>query len=233
MITDFRERFSNGRRAMGHLIHVWHERNGWSHRVLPALTDTLDLGRLHSSQISNLRNGKLISPSPEVFFTLGQINIVLHKGLHDFENLIKEKNPELLKILSESSIPIENDIGMPISYGDFFEIFVGAQKLPSSFDWFIEVEESAKLSAALADVLCKGRSWRQCKNEVMSSYPVSKENRRERFASVMAGVRDYSAEELDGELLDLYSTYLTIGETTLKTVDEFLSNLRQYKLNND
>ena len=32
----------------------------------------------------------------------------------------------------------------------------------------------------------------------------SKSARRERFAEVIAGIRDYTAEELDGELLDLY-----------------------------
>ena len=67
----YRDRLDEGRRAMAHLIHVWHERNGWSHKVLPALADALDLGRVHNSQISNLRNGKLASPGPEVFLALG------------------------------------------------------------------------------------------------------------------------------------------------------------------
>ena len=47
-----------------------------------------------------------------------------------------------------------------LSAGDFFEIFVGLASLPSSFDWFIEEAEAPELSAALADYLCKGRSWR-------------------------------------------------------------------------
>ncbi|MEC7738114.1 MAG: hypothetical protein VYE46_04470, partial [Cyanobacteriota bacterium] len=76
----YRERLDDGRRAMAHLIHVWHERNGWSHKVLPALAECLDLGRVHNSQISNLRNGKLASPGPEVFLALGQANAILHAG---------------------------------------------------------------------------------------------------------------------------------------------------------
>ena len=40
----------------------------------------------------------------------------------------------------------------------------------------------------------------------MQAYSVTKSNRRERFAEVIAGVKDYTAEELDGELLDLYET---------------------------
>ncbi len=27
---------------MAHLIHLWHERNGWSHRVLPLISEVLD-----------------------------------------------------------------------------------------------------------------------------------------------------------------------------------------------
>ena len=61
---------------MAHLMHDWHERNSWSHKVLPALADSLDLGRVHNSQISNLRNGKLASPGPEVFLALAQANLV-------------------------------------------------------------------------------------------------------------------------------------------------------------
>ena len=38
--------------------------------------------------------------------------------------------------------------------------------------------------------------------QVMEAYAVNKSARRERFAEVIAGIRDYTAEELDGELLD-------------------------------
>ena len=55
---------------MAHLIHVWHERNGWSHRVLPALVECLELGRVHNSQISNLRIAKLASTVPEVILEI-------------------------------------------------------------------------------------------------------------------------------------------------------------------
>ena len=80
---------------MAHLVHVWHERNGWSHKVLPALAECLDLGRVHSSQISNLRNGKLVSPSPEVFFALGKVNQALSRGLENIESQILSVHPEL------------------------------------------------------------------------------------------------------------------------------------------
>jgi hypothetical protein len=61
----------------------------------------------------------------------------------------------------------------------------------------------------------------------MRAYPVGKTQRRERFASVMAGLRDYSAEELDGEFLDLHATYLSLDGQKGETPAAFLDELRR------
>ncbi len=211
---------------MAHLIHVWHERNCWSHKVLPALVETLDLGRVHSSQISNLRNGKLGSPSPEVFLALAQANLVLFEGIESIQDQVAEVHPELLKVLKCSASPLINDNGLPLKAGELFEIFLGLAPLPSSFNWFIEDEEAVELSAALADYLCGGQPWRNCRDQVMSAYPINKIERRERFAEVMAGIKDYTAEELDGELIELNSTHIALTGKTKQGANEFLQQLR-------
>lgn len=118
---------------MAHLIHVWHERNGWSHKVLPALSECLELGRVHNSQISNLRNGKLASPGPEVFLALSQANHVLYQGVDLIRDRLESEHPELLKVLLESAIPIVGDDKQPLSAGVLFEIFIGLTPLPSFF----------------------------------------------------------------------------------------------------
>ena len=226
MKLGFRSQLSDGRRAMAHLIHVWHERNGWSHKVLPALAECLDLGRVHNSQISNLRNGKLASPGPEVFLALAQANAVLHNGVDMIRDRLKDSHPELLKVLLDSAVPLRGDAGEPLGAGALFEIFLGIAPLPSCFDWFIEDDEAALLSTALSDNLCRGRVWRQCRDEVMAAYRIENPRRRERFAEVMAGIRDYSAEQLDGELLDLYTTYLALGGQSYEGPKDFLEALR-------
>ena len=222
----YRDQLAQGRRAMAHLIHIWHERNGWSHKVLPALADILDLGRVHNSQISNLRNGKLASPGPEVFLALAQANAVLHNGIDSIREPLKEAHPELLKVLLNSAIPLTGDDGELLGAGTLFEIFLGIAPLPSCFDWFIEDHEAVLLSAALSENLCRGQSWRHCREEVMAAYLISNSQRRERFAKVMAGIRDYSAQELDGELLDLYATHLALGGDINQGAKAFLSALR-------
>ena len=222
----YRERLTDGRRAMAHLIHVWHERNGWSHKVLPALADALDLGRVHNSQISNLRNGKLAAPGPEVFLALGQANAVLLGGLDSIRDRLQKEHPELLQVLADGHAPLVDAVGRPLSAGALFEIFVGLAPLPPGFDWRIDAHEAPVLSAALAEQLCAGRRWRFCREQVMEAYPVMKTQRRERFAAVMAGMRDYNAEELDGELLDLFATHQALGGSGRSGAEGFLAQLR-------
>ena len=226
MSIGYRDKLSNGRRAMAHLIHLWHERNGWSHRVLPLLSEILDLGKVHNSQISNLRNGKLSSPGPEVFLALAQVNTILDQGIDKIRDRLERDYPELWKSLQESALPLKNDSGNPLSAGDLFEIFSGLKSLPSSFAWYIEDEEASALSYALSEHFCQNRPWRACKIQVMEAYPVNKSNRRERFAEVIAGIRDYTAEELDGELLDLYEASKKLTYFDGGGPNAFLAELR-------
>ena len=56
----------------------------------------------------------------------------------------------------------------------------------------------------MAELLSGGKPWRQCREAVLEAYPAQKRQRRERFAEVMAGLRDYGAAEFDSEpVIDL------------------------------
>jgi len=89
--------------------------------------------------------------------------------------------------------------------------------------------EAAGLSAALAELLTAGRPWRLCREQLIAAYPAEKRQRRERFAEVMAGQREYSAEELDAELADLRRTLAVLGAADEQelSADQFLDLLRQ------
>ncbi len=230
----YRDDLTAGRVAFAHLIRVWHGRNGWSHRVLPGLADALDLGRVHNSQLSMLRNGKLASPGPEVFLALGRINSLLAEqaSAGSLTPDLRQRlvaHPELLAALEASALPVQAPGEPVLGPGELLEVFVGLRQPPAAFDLRIADGEAAPLSAALADLLCAGRPWRLCREPVLAAYPVAKRQRRERFAEVMAGQRDYSAAELDAELPDLRLTLAALGgawEGELEP-DQFLELLRQ------
>ncbi|MEY2644344.1 MAG: hypothetical protein RLZZ611_993 [Cyanobacteriota bacterium] len=231
---NYRDELETGRKAFGHLIKVWHERNGWSQRVLPALAERLELGRVHNSQLSNLRNNKLASPGPELFVALGRLNQLLAeqagpKGLaSDLREALRDQ-PELLMALEASALPLLGDDGVVLGPAQLFEIFVGLRQPPSAFDLRIVASEAAALSGALAMLFTAGRSWRQCREALLAAYPVEKRQRRERFAEVMAGQRDYSAEELDAELPELRRTLAVLGVADEQGLgaDQFLDLLRR------
>jgi hypothetical protein len=230
----YRDELEAGRDAFGHLIRVWHERNGWSQRVLPALAERLELGRVHNSQLSNLRNRKLVSPGPELFLSLGRINEVLARqagpgGLSQELSDQLVDQPDLLAALQASALPLLADDGQPLGPAQLFEIFVGLRQPPTAFDLRIDEAEAQALSAALAELFTAGRPWRQCREVLLAAYPAEKRQRREHFAEVMAGQRDYSAVELDAELGDLRLTLIALGAAEDRgfSADQFLELLRQ------
>ncbi|MFO0105385.1 MAG: hypothetical protein ACK516_08905, partial [Cyanobium sp.] len=135
----YRDDIAAGRVAFAHLIRLWHGRNGWSHRVLPALAEALDLGRLHNSQLSMLRNGKLASPGPELFLALGRINQLLAReaaggGLSPGLRQELEDHPELLAALEGAAQPVQAPGEPVLGPGELLEIFVGVRQPPAAFD---------------------------------------------------------------------------------------------------
>ncbi len=230
----YRDDLAAGRVAFAHLVRLWHGRNGWSHRVLPALAEALDLGRVHNSQLSMLRNGKLASPGPEVFLALGRINQLLAAEVVDgtlSESLRQQlaDQPSLLADLQASALPVQEPGEAVLGPGELLEVFVGLRHPPAAFDLRIAEGEALILSAALAELLTAGHPWRLCRDTVLAAYPVSKRSRRERFAAVIAGQCDYSAAELDAELPDLRRTLATLGgvEEQHLSPARFLDLLRQ------
>jgi hypothetical protein len=232
----FRDELISGRVAFAHLIRVWHARNGWSHRVLPTLADVLDLGRVHNSQLSMLRNGKLASPGPEVFLALGRCNRWLADHAPDGHlnsdqvQLRLQGHPELVEALTTSALPMVDGDGTVLGPGDLLEVFVGARMAPAAtFELAIQEEEAPGLCEALAQLLTAGRPWRQCRETLLAAYPVSKRSRRERFAEVMAGQRDFTAAELIAELPDLRRTLAQLGVAGEEELgpERFLTLLRQ------
>ncbi len=221
--------------AFAHLIRLWHSGNGWSHRVLPGLAEALDLGRVHNSQLSMLRNGKLASPGPEVFLALGSINGWLAAEAPEgrleaqrAERLL-DGHPELADALRASALPVRDAEAKVLGPGDLLEVFVGLRPPPPAFNLRVAEEEAPALSAALALLFTAGRPWRLCRDPLLAAYPVDRRQRRERFAAVMAGQADYSAVELEAELPDLRRTLAALGaagEADL-SAERFLDLLRR------
>jgi hypothetical protein len=171
-----------------------------------------------------------------VFLALGSINLWLAREAPG-GRLSPERaasllagHPELIEALQSSALPVRDANNQVLGCGDLLELFVGLRPAPAAFDLSIADAEAPALSAALAALFTAARPWRQCREAVMAAYPVARRARRERFAEVMAGQREYSASELDTELPDLRRTLASLsgpGSAELSP-DQFLSLLRRH-----
>jgi len=203
--------------------------------MVPRLGQHLQLGRVHGSQISMLKRCKLVNPGPEVFLALGSVNRWLWPWVPDEKlqdpHLVGLPEAELLE--RHPPVSLIDGAGQPLGPGQLLEIFMGLASLPPAFDLRITEEEAPALCAALGDWLTRRQPWRQCKLQILQSYPVERPQRRQRFEAVISGQKDYTAAELELELDDLHRTASAMAGglnpwvSPPGTIDQFLQKLRQ------
>lgn len=128
--TAAKDKYEQGIRNFALLFTRWMDLNGWSHPVMVALAKAALDGTswLHSSQISGLRHGKLLSPGPRTFKAIQILNYYLW--------IYKEKqklipNTESSNNYQDPYVITEN--GHPPDLGWWMEVFVG-DRLPADLD---------------------------------------------------------------------------------------------------
>lgn len=128
--AEARTKYDRGIRNFALLFTRWMDLNGWSHPQMVALAKaSLDgASWLHSSQISGLRNAKLISPGPRTFKGIQQLNA----ALWDYKTA-KRLIPGTTSSNSYQDPYVITEDGLPPSLGWWMEVFVG-DRLPKDVD---------------------------------------------------------------------------------------------------
>lgn len=119
------QQYDKGRKQFAEMLRYFMDGNGWSHPTMISIAKSVmgseEGGWLHSSQISGLRSGKLISPGPRVFVALQRLN----KALHDYAtNKTLIPNTTSSKKYSKAKFIHAGD-GKPPSTGWFVQVFTG------------------------------------------------------------------------------------------------------------
>jgi len=195
----------------------------------------MQLGRVHASQISMLKNRKLANPGPEVFLAIGGVNRWLRtwSPSRQLRDLPPANCTEAELLQRYPPVALLDGTGQPLGPGQLLEIFTGLATLPPAFDLRIGEQEASVLCGALGDWFTGGQPWRQCKARVLAAYPVARPRRRQQFEAVLSGQMDYTATELEAELDDLHRTACAMAEEAAPwakapgAIDQFLSQLRQ------
>lgn len=107
---DYIAQYDDGVKLFARLFTRWMDTNEWSHPVMTHLTRCAmnGTGWLHSSQISGIRHGKLISPGPRTFVAIATLNAFLHR--YETQNLLipnttSSNNYHKAKAITEDGIP--------------------------------------------------------------------------------------------------------------------------------
>lgn len=133
--------------VFGMLFSRFMDSNKWSHPITTNLAKAClgGLSWLHSSQISGIRQAKLVSPGPRVFVAIERLNYYVHRYQTE-KKLIP--NTSSSNFYSEATAITED--GIPPPLGWWVEIFCG-YRIPQDIDLqatFFTPGEALKLSKA-------------------------------------------------------------------------------------
>ena len=214
-----RDQFQSGVHNFSLLFTRWMDTNGWSHPVMVNLAAAcLELpdnkGWLHSSQISGLRHGKLLSPGPRTFMAIERLNFFVHRYA---------TTKKLLPGTSSSNFYTEPFVitegGDPPPLGWWVEVFCG-DRVPTDIDiatrFFTEAQAEnisqswGKLVRRL--LMAQGLDIVDDLDRVIRShYPVREAERVARLQAVIHGKARWSPDQLLIELPGISTLTAGIG----------------------
>ena len=211
-------RHEKGRIHLAGVINWWLGRSKLSHDQVAAIVHWAlrEPGSLGSSQLSHLRNARILRPGVMMFEALAALNMAIYRW-H------KKGQEACLKLYGPfSSFGIEpawlddaiwlehpDHPREPLVFGDFAEIFAGYLTLPGVGVQLTQIDGpdlSRRLSGLLRDH-CQAAGWgmEDAISHIFAAYPTDDANRRQRLVMVTLGQLDYTSEELEDELPDLAS----------------------------
>jgi hypothetical protein len=231
-VTDHRGQFAKGVQTFSLLFTRWMDTNGWSHPTMVALAKaSMDgVGWLHSSQISGLRHGKLLSPGPRTFIAIERLNYYVHR-YSTTKRLIP--NTDSSNLYSEALAITEN--GQPPSLGWWVEVFCG-QREPTDIDLkqsYISERQADEMSNSWGTMIRKLFRDRdldlivELDRVLREHYPARDASRLNRIRAVIQARESWTADEFTAELPAISALTAHLGGP--QSEDELLSLLRQSK----
>lgn len=202
---EHRDRLESGIKTFAALFSRLMDMNEFSHPTMVKLAHGCMYGVswLHSSQISGLRHGKLISPGPRTFVAIQTLNFYLHRYVTE-----KKLLPGTNSSNDYRNAYAITEGGEAPSVGWWVEIFCGLRK-PTDIDLY-----SKELSASQAKE--KSHKWAKLMRELMMT------NKIDIISDLDSTLRAHYPAR-DAERLIKIKAVLTKGETW--TSDEFALEL--------
>lgn len=201
----YRKQYEEGIKTFALLFTRFMDLNGWSHPVLVQLAKCAMEGTswLHSSQISGLRHGKLLSPGPRTFIAIQVLNAALYYYKQD-KKLVPGTTSS--NHYQDPWVILEN--GNPPTLGWFMEVFAG-ERVPQDIDLGegvftpVKAEEISISYGKLIRKLMVLNDFDPVLDStevVRKFYPAKDSERVERILDVLRAENTWEPEELQNEI---------------------------------
>ena len=197
--------FAQGVKTFSLLFTRWMDTNGWSHPTMVTLARACLEGTswLHSSQISGLRHGKLLSPGPRTFIAIERLNYYIHRYATSKKLLPGTPGSNLYA----KAFAITEG-GKPPQLGWWVEVFCG-QRQPIDIDLretFFTEEQANRISAAWGAMIRKLMIQQdmdiitELDRVLREKYPAKDAERLRRTNAVIQNRDVWNAQQLANEL---------------------------------
>lgn len=208
--------YNSGVQTFAKLFTRWMDTNEWSHPVMTSLARSALGGTawLHSSQISGLRHGKLISPGPRTFLAIAELNRCLYLYVTE-----KKLIPGTTGSGHYTNGYYIVEDGVPPTSGWWFEVFCG-QRVPKDIDlsasFYTEYEAttiSKNWAKAFRRLVSNGGYdiYEDLDKVLRLHYPAKDVDRLEIIVRVARSETVWTAEQLVNEIPALTKLIAALG----------------------
>lgn len=227
---DHKDQIQQGVATFSLLFTRWMDTNAWSHPTMVNLSRACmgGVSWLHSSQISGLRHGRLLSPGPRTFVAIERLNFYVHRYATTKKLLPGTPGSNFY---SNAFAITEN--GKPPELGWWVEVFCGYRE-PRDIDL-----HQAFFTDAQASLM--SNTWGTMVRRLMMSggidmvtdlervlrenYPAKDAERLEKVTGVILNRSTWTAQQLANELPAISALTASLGGP--KSEDDLLNELKR------
>jgi hypothetical protein len=199
MFQTYKDTHTAAREAFGRMLRLWRERNGWTQYTVERWGREAGFATVSSGNVSMVEQGKAGDLRAQAHFQLADVNRRLAD--HDWGPL---HSPDLRQAV-EGAEPITGDDGQLWGPADFWCCYVGLLPVPEAYSQVPSEPVPAIDDALAADLSARWRQQVSAEATRRGLDPIetfqgaarqAPAAQRKTLRAVLAGFRDYRAEEL-------------------------------------
>lgn len=207
VLKDNTARREFGKQHMSAVVIYLLSQNQWSHPILEELAEFAlnEVGALHTSQISHIRNGRMRMLGVKTVDALGAINVATW-AYHNDRELLKQMGTAQLtarieELLKDAKAIIDPNTDSPVDAGGWINLYLGYIQIPGVVGGAGSADfqsASVAIGGFIEKVIKEsGKDFMQAKAIFASA---SDETKARKMIAAAASIDSYSTDELTADI---------------------------------